>query len=118
MTIKQPCVLKISAVQEQMELRKVLIQIATERIATEKVVCTIVEDQADQIPKLRDMDAEAPPSTGMAIRWDSGTQPQGELIAEWFENIGFIVHRGSALPSKSASTEIWIDIGSGYLWRQ
>ncbi len=113
MGITKPCFLKISAVKEYMELRKILVQIATENSA-----CTIVDDTADDIPsELRDLDAMPVPPSGLSIRWNNDTQPHGESVAGWFYGIGFIVNRGDKLPRNAKPTEIWIDIGPGFLWQ-
>lgn len=111
---KQPCVLKLSAVQEQMNFRNV---IAT--IATRNSVCTVVDNDADQNPAMRDIDSPPTPTppAGLSIRWNKDTQPQGESVAQWFEGEGFIVNRGHSLPPNSAPTEIWIDFGPGSPWR-
>jgi hypothetical protein len=114
MRSKQPCVLKLSAVPEQMNFRSIIAM-----IATRNSVCTIVDDAADQSPATRDIDLPPTPTppAGLLIRWNKDTQPQGESVAQWFEGAGFIVNRGHILPPNSAATEIWIDIGPGSPWR-
>jgi hypothetical protein len=69
---------------------------------------------------MRDVDAPSLPrsSKGLLVRWNPETQPQGGSIAQWFSGIGFIVERGHNMPSNSAPTEIWIDIGPGMLWEK
>lgn len=114
MHIKQPCVIKISSAQEHLELRKILVQ-----IATENGTCTTVDDQIDANATVPDIDTPptpAPPA-GLSIRWNRETQPQGESIAGWFQGVGFIVNRGHALPPGRQPTEIWIEIGAGFLWQ-
>ncbi len=118
MGITQPCVLKISAVEEHLDLCDVIKQAATMQVKSETPVCKIVDDEADRSPRLRDIDMEPPPSSGIAIRWNEAAQPHGDEILYWLENIGFKVHKGSALPPKHEPTEIWIDIGPGVLWKE
>jgi hypothetical protein len=113
MGVTKPCFVKISAVKEHMKLRNVLAQIANENSA-----CTVVDDTADQIPsEMRDLDAMPIPPPGLSIHWNNETQPHGESIAGWFSGIGFIVKRGDKLPPNSKPTEIWIDVGPGFLWQ-
>jgi hypothetical protein len=113
--VTKPCFVKISAVKEQMALRKVLAQ-----IVNENSVCTLVDDLADQdqIPsEYRDIDAMPIPPPGLSIHWNKDAQIHGESIAGWFGGIGFIVNRGHLLPPNAKPTEIWIDIGHGVLWQ-
>jgi hypothetical protein len=112
--VKQPCILKVSTVPEQMEFRAMLVQ-----IATRNGVCATADDQIDGVPIPPDVDASPTPIPrgGLTIRWNKDAQPQGESVAQWFDGIGFIVNRGHALPAGSQPTEIWIDIGPGWLWK-
>jgi hypothetical protein len=115
MHVKQPCILKVTAVPEHLRLRSVLIQ-----IATENGICATVDDSTDANPPVPDIDAPPTPTppAGLSIRWNKETQPQGESIAGWFQGVGFIVNRGHVLPLGSQPTEIWIEIGPGFLWQQ
>ncbi|MGB9382984.1 hypothetical protein [Candidatus Binatus sp.] len=116
LAVAKPCLLKISAVKEQMKLRSVLAQIANENSA-----CTVVDDLADQDQspsEFRDLDAmPIPQQAGLSIHWNKDAQPRGESIAGWFYGLGFIVNRGDKLPPNSKPTEIWIDIGPGSPWQ-
>jgi hypothetical protein len=111
--VTQPCFLKVTAVKEHLELRKILVQIAKENSA-----CTVIDETQDEAPsEIRDLDAMPIPDAGLSIHWNHYTQPHGESVAGWFDAIGFIVRRGDKLPENSKPTEIWIDIGPGFLWQ-
>jgi hypothetical protein len=111
--VRTPCVLRLSTAEEHLALRDVLHQ-----IATGGNLCTIADDDDDKIPSRRDKDAETVPSSELFIHWDPQAQPNGILIAEWFQRIGFNVDEGHHLPPNSNRREIWIDIGSGILWKK
>lgn len=121
--IPRPCMVKVTAPQENMPLRlQLLSEVRNSRIPylnrSEKIIaeCEVIEDEKDTNPNLYpDQPNPAPP--GIIIIHTSPSQSEvAEFLALLFrQQTGFKVRSGTVMPPSSPEHLIYIQIGPGNL---